>query len=68
MKPRTGFESKEIRLIVPVNAYVQSECLNTKTLSRIYDQLCTRYKENIEQNIQKSNEEKQNDGLFRFEH
>ena len=68
MKPRTGFESKEIRLTVPVNTYVQSECLNTKTLSRIYEQLCTRYKENIEQNIQKSNEEKQHDGLFRFEH
>ena len=68
MKPRTGFESEEIRLTVPVNVYVQSECLNTKTLSRIYEQLCTRYKENIEQNIQKSNEEKQHDGLFRFEH
>ena len=68
MKPRTGFESKEIRLSVPVNVYVQSECLNTKTLSRIYEQLCTRSKENIEQNIQKSNEEKQHDGLFRFEH
>lgn len=45
-----------------------SALINTKTLSRIYEQLCTRYKENIEQNIQKSNEEKQHDGLFRFEH